>query len=255
MNNKNMILTVVLTIITTALITIGAMNYWSKQTESNQAPAENVLQQDTDIKDTDLESIPMLSEDKEESSNTQSTANETQVVESTEQDNQDESSSISEELNLISYENKTLSISFHYPENWGEITQEEDGTDHIALSIFKKPIVLLAADNGGESIARGAYWGDMAESIVSQDYIDNLCNVKNEAESCQIKSNQYGIKYAKVVEEVIKFGEPTIETNYYIFNSKSEFRGLIISTERLVTVDIDNLEDKLQSLVDSFKFI
>lgn len=155
---------------------------------------------------------------------------------------------------LESYENKTLNIAFFYPQDWGNISQEKNGTDHITLSAFQAPTVFLAADNGGKSVPRGAYWGDSAGLIDSQSYIDNLCGTKNKAQKCEIKINSAGVKYAKVVEEVMDIGGSTIETNYYIYNSNSEFRGIIISTDRLKAKNTEALEEKLQNLVDSFHF-
>lgn len=157
--------------------------------------------------------------------------------------------------NLESYENRTLNVAFSYPQDWGSISQENDGTDHVALSVFEAVTIFLAADNGDDSVGRGAYWGDDAELIDSQKYVDDLCRTKSEAESCAIKINSFGVEYAKVVEEVFKFGDSTIETNYYIYNPNSEFRGIIFSTERLRGRNIQNLEEKLESLVDSFYFI
>lgn len=160
-----------------------------------------------------------------------------------------------DDTSLKSYENKTLNISFSYPQDWGDVSQKKDGTDHIALSVFESSVVFLAADNGGESVARGAYWGDSAELIDSQNYVNNLCDTKGEAQSCEIKTNSSGVQYAKVVEEVFQMGGGTIGTNYYIYNPNSEFRGIILSTDRLREKDVSDLESKLQNLVDSLYFI
>jgi hypothetical protein len=155
---------------------------------------------------------------------------------------------------LKSYKNGTLNVAFSYPQDWGNVSQENEGTAHISLSVFEAATIFLAAYNDDEGPDRGAYWGDMAKLINSQSYINSLCNTKSEAQSCEIKTNSSGVKYAKVVEEVIKFGDPTVETNYYIYNPNSTFRGIIISTERLREKGIENLEQKLQNLIESFYF-
>lgn len=222
--------TIILTALLTAAIIGGGVYYWQ-----NQKTSEKITSQ-IDVADEQDEKIT------------------SPTPETKSADKEDDVPLKPQASNLKSYENKTLNISFSYPQDWGDVSQEKDGTDHISLSVFKSSIIFLAADNGGESVGRGAYWGDNAELIDSQSYINNLCDTKSEAQSCEIKTNSSGVKYAKVVEEVLKFGDPTIETNYYIYNPNSEFRGILLSTERLRSENINDLESKLQSLVDSFYF-
>lgn len=162
---------------------------------------------------------------------------------------------VSTNQEVTNYHNITLDMTFDYPAEWEAVYQELDGTDHLALSVFENSTIFLAADSGGESVARGAYWGDSAGLITNQDYIDSLCDTKTDAQSCEIKTNSNGIRYAKVVEEVTKFGEPTIETNYYLYHPKSDYKGIIVSTERLRAKNIENLEQKLDKLVDSINFL
>lgn len=230
MEYKTSTWTIVLTILLTAVIVGGGVYYWQNQEIVNGFTP------------------------KDETSDEQKEKITTPPLETETADKEDDLTSAPETSNLKSYESDTLNIAFSYPQDWGNISQEKDGTDHIALSVFEKSIIFLAADNGSESVGRGAYWGDSAGLIDSQGYINNLCDTKNEAQNCEIKTNPTGVKYAKVVEEVFKFGDPTIETNYYIYNPNSKFRGIILSTERLKSKNISNLESKLQNLVDSFYF-
>lgn len=221
---------IILTFLLTAAIVGGGVYYWQNQ----KATEENTPQ----VEVADMQEGEITSP----------------VAETKTTDKEDDTSLKPQASNLKSYENKTLNVSFSYPQDWEDVSQEKNGTDHISLSVFESSIIFLAADNGGESVARGGYWGDGAELIDSQSYINNLCDTKNEAQSCEIKTNSSGVKYVKVVEEVFKFGDPTIETNYYIYNPNSGFRGIILSTERLRTKNISDLENKLQNLVDSFYF-
>lgn len=150
------------------------------------------------------------------------------------------------------YKDNDLKISLSYPKDWGEINKKIE-SDHVILAVFNND-VFLGADNGKKSLGRGGYWGDAAEFIINQDYVNNFCNDKN---NCEIKTNQYGITFAREKRLFSDLGDPTPRESifYYLFNPKTEFKGTIISNERLIDNNIESLESKMDSIIDSIEFI
>ena len=153
------------------------------------------------------------------------------------------------------YKNNDLKISFSYPKNWGEINKKIE-SDHVilALAVFNNA-VFLGADNGKKAlVGRGGYWGDEAEFIINQNYINDFCNDKN---NCEIKTNQYGITFAREKRLFSDLGYPTPHESifYYLFNPKTELKGIIISNERLINNNIESLESKMDSIIDSIEFV
>ena len=158
---------------------------------------------------------------------------------------------------LQTYNNDELKISFNYPNEWGQLVQKDE-PDHIALQVNNR--IFLGTDNGEDSLGRGGYWGDPANLIVNQEYINNFCNDKSD---CEIKTNQQGITFARNIEkEYSTFGSDPVEAVfYYLFNPKSEYRGVIISG---VNLDNDNIlvgeniqfdESDMELLIDGLNFI
>lgn len=108
--------------------------------------------------------------------------------------------------------------------------------------------------------------GDLAFQIENETYIQNLCEIKANDEfeegiiSCEVLTNPQGVKYAKIIETVpIDPYSPDSEfidvSFYYIYNPYSSYRGIIISSERFIKENIENIEPKIEVLVDSFAFI
>lgn len=149
------------------------------------------------------------------------------------------------------YDDEELGFGFALPEGWGEISKREE-MNHRSLSL-EGGSVFLGADNGGENVGRGGYWGDSAELITDQDYITKLCETKTDAKSCEIRTNDAGLTYAKVTEDIVQFGPSVEGINYYIFNPNNDYRGIILSTERLDEDGYDRAD--LQYIVDNFYFL
>lgn len=153
---------------------------------------------------------------------------------------------------LKKFTNNVLSLEFNYPEEFGVINIMEDGNDHYGLRLFNEDI-FLAADNGNESVKRGAYWGDTAEFIDNQEYINNFCNEKKD---CVVNNNSNGITFAKWNKEVKQLDGEVIESiYYYIYNSYSDYRGIIVSDERIKKHNFTDLEVKMDEMIDSFYFL
>lgn len=177
------------------------------------------------------------------------------------------------------YESKKLKIAFTYPKDWGTINQKiENSFDSsfstCALNIGKEKTNFLS---GVKKIIDEGFgtdsWELKALSINSQKDIEKYCSLFNAKcpardksdwckerkgkEKCELKKNSAGIKFVKVKEVVTHLGEEkgSVETNYFIFNPKSEYKGIIISTESLKMKKITNLVGKLDSLVGSLRFI
>lgn len=152
---------------------------------------------------------------------------------------------------LQQFKNDDLKLSFDYPKEWGEISIKNE-PDHISLAIDLD--VFLGADNGGDSMGRGGYWGDEAVLITDQNYVNNFCNGKVD---CQIMTNKSGIIFAREKKLFDSLSDQNQRDSifYYIFNPKSKFRGIILSDEGLINMNIESIESKIDSLVDSIEFI
>ena len=151
---------------------------------------------------------------------------------------------------MAAYSSDTLKLAFSYPTTWENLDMIDE-PDHKALTIDGN--IFLGADNGEESVGRGAYWGDDAELIVGADYISNYCD-EVESDECAIYTNDNGVTYVKWTGEYGGF-EITVQTNYYIYNSNSEYRGVILSAERLNDAGVENAEEDLEELVESLYFL
>lgn len=149
------------------------------------------------------------------------------------------------------YKNNKLKISFLFPEELG-IIEEKDESDHIILTASSS--LFLGADNGGESVGRGGYWGDEAKFINNEEYIKYYCKNKN---NCTVDINKNDILYAKeIIDNFSEWGSEPHKTIFYLLhNSKSEYRGIIISNQRFAEKNISNIEDIFEKIIDSIKFV
>lgn len=157
------------------------------------------------------------------------------------------------------YKNDRLKLTFSYPKDMGPITEDELPPDgHVTLRLSGD--IFLAADSGERDGDRGSYWGDYASFLNNQSTITNFCNepftFPDRIKNCNVLQNQNGISYAKTQEEICTEGGCSgIATSYYIYNPNSEFRGIVISSDRLRDNSIPQLDEKLDEIVKSINFV
>lgn len=172
---------------------------------------------------------------------------------------------------LVVYRNTKLGIQFEYPSEWGVLEEsvergcyeaqekitEQDPCQHVDLLFMdlEWPVNLLSAYSvlfSQHGVGRGGYWGDFAGSIKDEDFVKNYCNDKDK-NKCRVYKNANGILVARSIEDV-GYGEGEAVL-YYIKSSHPVFFGLVLSTDRFQNVGIPNLEEKIDRLVDSLRFI
>lgn len=158
------------------------------------------------------------------------------------------------------YVDGELWISFLYPKSWGSIKKEYDVSwaewiDFVILIVWEK--VLFGFANWKPSVGRWGFWWDGARSIVNLQYIENICNKKNidtsKWESCEIKKNSNGIVYARSIQEYREMWEDTwrLVVFYDIYNTNSDFRGIVASNERF---NVENTE-QFDAIIESINFL
>lgn len=180
------------------------------------------------------------------------TTKEPSVDISTKQRQQEESS--------IQYQNDRLKLKFSYPRAWGAITEKDELPRIGQITLRLSGDIFLAADNSYHEGGRGSYWGDYGTFLKNQASITNLCNKPfaspERVKSCSILQNANGISYAKTQEEICTEGGcDGIATSYYLYNPNSEFKGIVISSDRLRHNNIPQLEMNLDELVKSISFV
>lgn len=162
--------------------------------------------------------------------------------------------------NLTSYSNDQLKISFSYPKEWGLIEEKTELPLIGQITLVFSDDIFLSASNGYRNADRGGYWGDYAYFLNDQSTITDFCKepftYPERIKSCAILTNNNGIIYAKTQEEICTEGGCSgLAVNYYLYNPNSEFRGLVISSDRLKDNNILELEEKLDELVNNLNFV
>lgn len=168
------------------------------------------------------------------------------------------------------YRNEELGLEFKYPEEWGSLFEsEEDFPDtnafhpsriRVSISNLKDNPVILEVDNGEDRMGRGKFTGDIVIDVNSQDYIENFCqNQKDKNISkCEHKVNSNNISFVKYEDELCSeggcFGKGLF---YLIYNSNSEYRGILLYTYNIQEdkIIVDHKEEMIfDSLIDNLKF-
>ena len=166
------------------------------------------------------------------------------------------------------FSDKNIGIQFVYKQELGDIVSEKsDNLQTLLFSKYNDNGLFLTANDGEESIGRGAFWGDEAYSITNQEYINNFCEGK---ENCTIGVNNHGIKFAKVVDEKytadlscsIEPENNSCKTEravfYYLYNPDSKYKGIVLSDARLNNapeLDLNDKEYLMDMIVSSINYI
>lgn len=153
-----------------------------------------------------------------------------------------------EKSNVSTFSDSEIWISFSYPNNWWTITKSsETNNSKYLIMLSKNWNVFFAFHNWETPIARWSFWWDQAKNINSNSYINNFCQNKT---NCSVLTNTNGIKYAKYNEEYWEMWSDIVNTRlmYYIFNPNSNYRGIIMSNERISNESISNLDSIINSL-------
>jgi hypothetical protein len=168
-------------------------------------------------------------------------------------------------VNIKSYRDETLGLTFDYPSDWGEVTvNDEKGrcSQDYALDdcnfrtlIFKdisSQAIFLSAETKGHQdnpIGRGAFWGDVAGSITS-DYLS----------SCEQRNNCSIVKNSNDVSFIVYEANPPPEEmgyqpeRYYVHNPDNQYYGLVLSSHRINSQSPENNRMFKEIVIDSFKF-
>lgn len=174
----------------------------------------------------------------------------------------------------VIYKNQKLGIQFSHPSDWGTVEdsaercqygeQEKiinaDLCEHVDLFFtdLSWPVNLLSSYSvlfSQRGADRGGYWGDQAGKITSENFVTNYCNDKDKTK-CKVYKNANNVLIARSIEEACTEGGCAGEAiMYYVKSSHPVFFGIIISTDRFRNVAIQKLEQKMDNLVYSLKFL
>lgn len=155
--------------------------------------------------------------------------------------------------NVSTFSDTEIWVSFSYPSNWWEITkssEENDGKKYLIGLSKDKENIFAVFHNGGTPVARWGFWWDMAMNISGSAYVSSFCTGKTK---CTVHTNSNDIPYVKYYYEAGVMGSEQTKSTiaYYLFNPNSDFRGIIVSNDRIP----NEPESSLDTIVESFKFI
>lgn len=172
------------------------------------------------------------------------------------------------------YINQTLGLRMDLPNGWQitesqengmsseELTYDENGEaildcrTHIQLAANDYAF-LVADDNGDcQTPGRGGYWGDLADGITSPETLENLCNEKQEATSCELKTNANGLRYVQVHYAVLdSWGQQLTNIDeFYFFHEGGVWDGIVLSDESFVQAGLADPDAELQQIAESLEF-
>jgi hypothetical protein len=198
----------------------------------------------------------------------------TDLVESTDEDNDEttvssdetEDASSSETVDWetmlpLSYQNWSLGVGFRYPESWDGLTTYESVCIHwydlssgVNVGAFQE--VVDWEDPNQEDCSRGGVYSDLGSSL-SLDNLDSYCDLVAHSwiQSCSEKVNALGTPYVHLYGEMHEPGWPyedesevSRSTNVYLFYSPDDDMKQLVWTDFDASDEAENLANVIQTV-------
>ncbi len=169
-------------------------------------------------------------------------------------------------VEIKTYRDSDLGISFDYPASWGEITIDNEpgncpsgysADDCNFRTLLVKDVnsagIFLTAETKGHSdnpIGRGAFWGDPAGNI-SLTYQAECTN----SQGCTLVTNSNDVTFALYEADPPPEEMGYQPERYYVYNPNNQYYGIVLSSHRLNSQSSDNSKLFREIVVESFEFI
>ncbi len=177
-----------------------------------------------------------------------------------------------DDLELETYHDEVLGISFEYPSKWGKLTVLDErgkcSEDYLVDSCNQRLLIFEELNTNGEiflatetlghknnPIGRGGFWGDKA-GLITSDYL-NLCKMQDE---CQKLITDNSVVFAKYTHHIFDWndteeGAKTIDDEYHLYRSDHEYYGYVLSPIRIKSAGSEIESEFEKTIIKTFRFI